>query len=132
MNSRGGSVHTEPSISTGHNPDTLRDIRRQIETNNKKHEAVSNFNKRLLFSTILILVIQGVGLISCIIYLFSILSNVDHHAIRGKTYKGVYPYYFLNFLYFIIYEQINLMTDLPVLVCSIQSYNKHKNCAEVA
>ena len=100
MNSRGRSVPTEPSISTGHNPDTLRDIRRQIETNNKKHEAVSNFNKRLLFSTIFLLIILVIGFLSCIIYLFSLLSGYNNHATHStRGEKGVYPYFSLYLLY---------------------------------
>ena len=70
MNSRGASVPTVGGIGNGPNHDALRDIRKQIDTNNKKHEAVSRFNKQVVFVTILFILIQLGALIGCLTYFF--------------------------------------------------------------
>ena len=84
MHSRAGSVPKEPKNSTGYNPDTLREIREQIRTNNNKHEAVSNFNRRLGFFNFFFICIQLVGFLGWITYFFIDKSEGNQHAKHWK------------------------------------------------
>ena len=66
----------------GPNHDALRDIRKQMETNNKKNDAVCQFTKRILFFTVIFLIMQLMGWIGCIAYLFSEHKEGNFFQIR--------------------------------------------------
>eukprot|EP00092_Neocalanus_flemingeri_P078351 GFUD01097435.1.p1 GENE.GFUD01097435.1~~GFUD01097435.1.p1 ORF type:complete len:212 (+),score=51.79 GFUD01097435.1:43-678(+) len=71
MTSRVTSVPTVRGVSSnGPNHDALRDIRKQMDTNNRKNEAVSLFIKKVLLFTIIAFILQLLGWVICVSLIF--------------------------------------------------------------
>eukprot|EP00092_Neocalanus_flemingeri_P027715 GFUD01030086.1.p1 GENE.GFUD01030086.1~~GFUD01030086.1.p1 ORF type:complete len:210 (+),score=52.83 GFUD01030086.1:54-683(+) len=71
MTSRVTSVPTVRGVSSnGPNHDALRDIRKQMDTNNRKNEAVSRFIKKVILFTIIAFILQLLGWVICVSLIF--------------------------------------------------------------
>ena len=70
MSMRGTSVPSVRSISTGPSQEALSDIRKRIDENNKKHEAVEGHTKKMVWALIVILIPTTIALIACVAILF--------------------------------------------------------------